>query len=123
MKCTLLNGFCTEHRKEVHERHRGMFDIFFGIQHRLRKEEMEEQFNIEAMEGWSFAVDAARGTDERASTEDQKHTSDQKEKTARVRTQGPVKEIARVRTQGPWIREPRKHQPKGGGCEKKRRGK
>ena len=26
-------------------RYRGTFEIFFGIEHRLRKEEMEEQFN------------------------------------------------------------------------------
>ena len=36
---------------------------------------MEEQFNKEAKEGWSFAADAARIKDERAGTEDQKHTS------------------------------------------------
>ena len=35
---------------------------------------MEEQFNKEA-EGWRFAADAARITDERAGREDQKHTS------------------------------------------------
>ena len=29
------------------KRYRGTFDIFFGIQHRKRKEEMEEQFNKE----------------------------------------------------------------------------
>ena len=36
---------------------------------------MEEQFNKEATEGWRFAADAARITDERASDEDRKHTS------------------------------------------------
>ena len=36
---------------------------------------MEEQFNKEAKEGWRFAADAARITDERASSEDRKHTS------------------------------------------------
>ena len=36
---------------------------------------MEEQFNREAKEGWRFAADAARITDERASREDRKHTS------------------------------------------------
>ena len=54
-------------------RYRGRCDIFFGIEHRLRKEEMEEQFNKEAKEGWRFAADAARITDERAGSEDQKH--------------------------------------------------
>ena len=55
-------------------RYRCTFDIFFGIEHRLRKEEMEEQFNKEAKEGWRFAADAARITDERAGIEDQKRT-------------------------------------------------
>ena len=36
---------------------------------------MDEQFYVEAKEGWRFAPDAARITDERASSEDQKHTS------------------------------------------------
>ena len=56
-------------------RHRGKCDIFFGSEHRLRKEEMEEQFDKEAKEGWRFAAGAARITDERAGSEDQKHTS------------------------------------------------
>ena len=32
----------------------------------MRKEEMEEQFNKEAKEGWRFAADAARITDEKS---------------------------------------------------------
>ena len=36
---------------------------------------MEEQFNREAKEGWRFAADAARITDETAGSEDRKHTS------------------------------------------------
>ena len=35
-------------------RYKGTFDVFFGIEHRLRKEDMEEQFNREAKEGWRF---------------------------------------------------------------------
>ena len=35
---------------------------------------MEEQFNKEVKEGWRFSADAARITDERASSEDRKHT-------------------------------------------------
>ena len=31
-------------------RYEGKCDIFFGIEHSLRKEEMEEQFNREAKE-------------------------------------------------------------------------
>ena len=45
------------------------------IKHRLRKYEMEGQFNGEAKEGWRFAPDAARITDEAASSEDREHTS------------------------------------------------
>ena len=48
---------------------------FFGIERRLRKEEMEEQFNREAKEGWRLAADAARITNEKASSEDRNHTS------------------------------------------------
>ena len=36
---------------------------------------MEEQINREAHEGWRFAADAARITDERTSREDRKRTS------------------------------------------------
>ena len=36
---------------------------------------MEEQFNREAKEGWRMAAYAAIITDERASSEDRKHTS------------------------------------------------
>ena len=35
-----------------------------GIEHRLKKEEMEEEFNKEAKEGWRFAASAARITEE-----------------------------------------------------------
>ena len=43
-----------EYREEVHEKVVKESDIFFGTEHRLRKEEMEEQFNKEAKEGWRF---------------------------------------------------------------------
>ena len=36
-------------------RYKGTFEIFIGIEHRLRKDEMEEQLNKEAKEGWKFA--------------------------------------------------------------------
>ena len=49
--------------------YKGAFDIFFGIENRLRKEEMEEQFNREAKEGWRFAASAARITEEMAGDE------------------------------------------------------
>ena len=56
-------------------KYNGKCDIFFGIERRLRMEEMEEQFNKEAKEGWRFAVDAARNTYETAGSKDRKHTS------------------------------------------------
>ena len=43
-------------------RYKGKCDIFLGIEHRLVKVEMEEQFNKEALEGWRFAADASRIT-------------------------------------------------------------
>ena len=55
-------------------RYKGTFDIFFGIEHRLRKEEMEEQFNKKTKEGWRFAASAARVTEETTGDEDRKHT-------------------------------------------------
>ena len=54
---------------------KGKCDIFFGIEHRLRKKEMEDQFNKEAKEGWRFAANAARITDEPTGSEDRRHTS------------------------------------------------
>ena len=56
-------------------KYRRKCDIFFGMEHRLRQEELGEQFNRETKEAWRFAADAARITDERASSEDRKHTS------------------------------------------------
>ena len=59
----LAKWISMEHRKGVLKRYRGTCDILFGIEHRVRKEEMEEQFNKEAKEGWRFAASAARITD------------------------------------------------------------
>ena len=54
---------------------RGTFDIFFGIERRMRNEEMEEQLNKGAKHGWRCAADAARIIDGNASSEDRKHAS------------------------------------------------
>ena len=56
-------------------RYNGTFDILFGVDHRMRKVEMEEQFNKETKRGWRFATVSARYTDENVSSEDRKHTS------------------------------------------------
>ena len=56
-------------------RYKGKCDVFFGMEHRLRKEEMEDQFNKKAKEAWRFAASAARITEETAGDEDRKHTS------------------------------------------------
>ena len=71
LRYALLNGSAGSTERKYMRRYRGTFDVFFGIEHRLRKEEMEEQFNRDAKEGAS----AARITDERASSEDRTHTS------------------------------------------------
>ena len=73
LRCTCSTGRLGVQRKYM-KRNKGKCD-FFGIEHRVRKEEMEEQLNREAKEGWRFAADAARITDETASSEDRKHTS------------------------------------------------
>ena len=60
LRCTLLNGSVWSAERKHMRRHKGKCDIFFGTEHRLWKEEMEEHFNREAKEGWRFAADAAR---------------------------------------------------------------
>ena len=75
LRCTLLNGSAWSTERKYMRRYKGKCDIFFWIEHRMRKEEMEEQFNKEAKEEWIFAADAARITDEEAGIEDHKHTS------------------------------------------------
>ena len=62
-------------KKKYRRRDTGTFDIFFGTEHRLRKEVIEEQFNKEAKEGWRFAASAARIAEEMAGDEDRKRTS------------------------------------------------
>ena len=47
----MLNGSTWSTEKKFLRRDKGTFGIFFGIEHRLRKEEMEEQFSKEAKEG------------------------------------------------------------------------
>ena len=48
LKCPLLNCSAWSTEKKCMRRYKGTFDIFFGIKHRLRKDEMEEQLNKEA---------------------------------------------------------------------------
>ena len=58
LRCTLLNRSAWSTEKKCMRRYKGKCEILFGIEHILRKEEMEEQFNKEA-EGRRFAADAA----------------------------------------------------------------
>ena len=55
VRCALLNGSTWSTEKKYMRRYRGTFDIFFGVKHRMRKEEIEEQFNKEAKQEWRFA--------------------------------------------------------------------
>ena len=75
--CTLLHGSTWSTERKYMRRNKGTFDIFFGVEHRLRKEDMEEQFNKEAKEGWRLAASAARMTEKMAEDDDRKHTSGQ----------------------------------------------
>ena len=56
LRCALLDGSAWSTERKYMRRYNGTFDVFFGIEHRLRKEEMEEQFNREAKEGRRFAA-------------------------------------------------------------------
>ena len=42
------------------ERNKGIIDIFFEIDHRMKREGMEAQFNKEVKQGCTFAADASR---------------------------------------------------------------
>ena len=52
----------------VFEKLQRYFRHFPGIEHRMRKMEMGEQFNKESKQGWRFATDAARITDKKTSS-------------------------------------------------------
>ena len=73
-RCTLLNGSAWSTERKYMRRCKGKCAIFFGTEHRMRKEEMEEQFNREAKQGWR-CCSRYRITDATASSEDRKHTS------------------------------------------------
>ena len=75
LRCTLLNGSAWSTERKKMRRSEEKCDVFFGIQHRLRKEEMEEQFDKEAKEGCRFTENAARIIHEITGSEDRKHTS------------------------------------------------
>ena len=75
LRCTSPNGSAWSTERKYIGRYKGKCDIFFGMEHRLRTEEMEEQFNKEAKEGWMFAANAARIAEETTGSEDRKHTS------------------------------------------------
>ena len=74
LRCTVLSGSAWSTEKKYMKRY-NVRDLFYGWTTELRKEEMEDQFNREGKEGWRYAADAARITNERASSDDQKHTS------------------------------------------------
>ena len=61
LRCALLNGSAWSPERKYMRRYKGTFDVFFGIEHRLRKEDMEEQFNREAKEVRRFATSAGKG--------------------------------------------------------------
>ena len=84
MKCERLrNGevyfvewLCLEHGEEVHQKVHGVLSTSSSESNtRTRREAVEEEFNKESKQGLRFAADAARITDEKASSEDRKHTS------------------------------------------------
>ena len=56
----MLNGSVWITEKKYTRRYKGKCDIFVGIEHRLRMEAMEEQFNREGKEEWRLAADAGK---------------------------------------------------------------
>ena len=62
----LLNGAAWRTEKQYVDRYKGTYDIIFGIEHRMGKDDMKGKFNKEAKQGWRPAADAARITDEGA---------------------------------------------------------
>ena len=74
-RCTLSNGSAWSTEKKFLVEYNGTFDIFHGIEHRMRREEMEGQFSRKAKQRPRFAADAARFTDDNESSENCKHTS------------------------------------------------
>ena len=75
VRCTFLNGSVWSTEKKYMRRHKDTFAIYFTVEHRMRKEEMEEQFNKETKHGWRLAADAARITDENTISEVSMRTS------------------------------------------------
>ena len=51
--CTLLNGSQWSTENKYMRRYKGTHDNFFGVEHRMKKEEMKEQFNKAAKQGCS----------------------------------------------------------------------
>ena len=76
VRSALLNGSAWSTERKCMRRYAGTFGVFFGIEHRMRKEEMEEQFNKVAKRGWRSAAVLTRITDKNESTEDRKHTTE-----------------------------------------------
>ena len=57
------------------ERYKDKLDVFVGVEYRLRKVKMEEQFYRAAKAGWRFAADAAKIAKGSTGIDDMKHTS------------------------------------------------
>ena len=52
LRCTLLSGSAWSTERKYMKKYKESAISSLGIEHRLKKEEMEEQFNKEAKEGW-----------------------------------------------------------------------
>ena len=52
LMCTVFNDSAWSMERKYMKRYKSTCAIFFGVEHRMRKEGMEEQFNKEAKQGW-----------------------------------------------------------------------
>ena len=48
----MFQGISFRTQKAYIEQYRENIDVFFGIEHRMKRKEMEEQFNEESKQGW-----------------------------------------------------------------------
>ena len=75
INCALSTGSSFGTENAYIERYTGNVDVFFGIEHRMKGEEAEKQFNKLANSSLKIAVDEARDTEESKGEENTKHTS------------------------------------------------
>ena len=73
----LIQWFGSEHREEAHEKEPKCLGHFLRNRAQNKKRRRGGAVQQRSKQGWRFAADAARITDENASSDDRKHTSEE----------------------------------------------